>query len=1679
MPASVFYRLRARIFVGVLTCLFSPLIAGSQQSPPRRYSPPELQATDQDVRDLLSSAESKSLSGEFEKAFADSKEALELAEKKGLVKDRAIAEESVASGYFAIGKIDESLKLYQASLEHAEVSSNLVLQADALVALSALPQLQENLTGALELLEKAQTLAERSRNPYIRTRVLGERGRILIASGHVEEGRKLVEEALNIDRVNGYNFEALHSVYEAYAFLSQPQPDFAKAISQLESARDLAIEKDQYFAFVQAQNALGAIYIHDGSPQKGIATLEATLNGTLLKNDQTVQMPEAFHQAANLPFMKATMLEALAIGYEAAHAPDKAFQTWNELYLLSSETGFDLTLAESASKMAMIDLNKKQFPDALKYFGIAAHSWRILQNTKQLSLNLTGEALLLIQLERGEESIPLETEVADVSEKTHDRKALFTAYGILAEIYQPLDKFQESRSVLEKAIALIKPGPTDSEIDPKAIVEDYIRLGNDYRAFQLPVKELVTLEKEVDLLHALKDTESLQKAITYLKGRLETLKAEEMATTTLQDGRLIDSLWYSEILYVWSGVPVDAVKDENWNRLFSLPFQIAHQPNGPQAMDEMLGEMDSMLGIAKLPILESLSEHFLTSDLKPTLAERYASEAETVARQAPNPSDALITTPVCQLAVAYANEGKADTAKQKLDECMALAEKANDAQSRVQANTANTFVHLWTNDLGAAEDSLKFLLANDPQNFYFQLDLAIALVKKDQYEKGAEEFNRAIKVIEDKKDLNAEAAAFDQMASALGSALSEHRDQQLEKLKSAEAKSKQTINLNGTAAVVIEIGTYYLTGGDNKAALEYFEQAETLGQEAHDSQISARAALLGGNAYNSLGDYRNAEKLHRRAATTYHEIGDSNLEAMSVLFAAEDLQSSKNFDSALSVALEADTIASRSSTPITRFWIQNTLEPLYYRAGEFDRALQAAQQAERFASEAGDRQQSGRAYIALASICEILGQWEDAETAANKALQIFDSLKNSQGKAVAYIELAAIYGDRSSSLINFDKAMWAYSEATKLGNNLQSELVEIYSQTGRLSEAIAAAKSAVQDCIRNNDTECEASALSDLAEVERKDGDLRGSASSLKEAKRLGAGIKDVYFQGSLLYREAGQLRADGKLEQALKAYEQLVSLVERVKDQGDMKSQRSLSETYGYIYDDLSSTLYALSAGKSGPLKTRLASLALQYTEDNKAREFARTWGRTFVAELRRTLPSDVQEKERSLLSERDHLLADSKDGEPKPKVDSIKNEIEAFNKNLRLTHPQYAAIAYPQPVTLVDIPLRKDETLVELKITDESTLVWIARKLTGDRVDLLDFYEVTKPRRWFEERVSKLRTALNGARPDQINWQISEELFKTLFPISASKVLLESKNIVFIPDDVLSVIPFELLSPVASKGQFPLLSLPTTYYPSAAALRLARTAGHVTNWQEAFLGIGDPITSPEDVRYDLAGVLSSNRGTPSESAPSVASSDLDAANLERIKSRGLSFERLPGTAKELQDIVALFKDRGQTAETRLGADATKDRLADTDLTRFRFLHFATHGILPIDSNIKEPALVLSYDGSVQAHMLLSMSEILGMKINSETVVLSACNTGSGTVSRAEGVMSLGRAFMAAGAESVTVSLWQVSDVSTQILMEQYYRNILDGKSKGEALAEARTYLFKNGFSNPFFWGPFVLIGD
>jgi CHAT domain-containing protein len=401
---------------------------------------------------------------------------------------------------------------------------------------------------------------------------------------------------------------------------------------------------------------------------------------------------------------------------------------------------------------------------------------------------------------------------------------------------------------------------------------------------------------------------------------------------------------------------------------------------------------------------------------------------------------------------------------------------------------------------------------------------------------------------------------------------------------------------------------------------------------------------------------------------------------------------------------------------------------------------------------------------------------------------------------------------------------------------------------------------------------------------------------------------------------------------------------------------------------------------------------------------------------------------------------------------------------------------------MTISDLPLRPGEVLVEFKMFNPATFVWII-KGTESGPEVLSFYKVHQSKNWFNERIVDIRDEMNRGDLDGFDPKVSEELFNALFPESDAEILRSATALIFIPDDILSLLPMEILSPRATKNDFVLIGTPTSYFPSSAGLRLSRSVRKPeTEWRSSFFGIADPITSQEDARYRAAVDLAATDTSATEKASPVA--EVSGARHEtnrdvRFTTRGYYFDRLPETANEVENIANLFPNPNSSTTVRKGLKATKKALLQTDLSGYRFLHFATHGFLPVEPGEIEPALVLSFDGGDQDQMMLKISEISKLAIHADLVVLSACNTGSGNVTHAEGVSSLGSAFLAAGSSSVVVSLWKVADKSTSDLMQRFYKNLLSGMPKNKALAEARTQLAKSGKAHPFYWAPFILSGE
>ncbi len=260
-----------------------------------------------------------------------------------------------------------------------------------------------------------------------------------------------------------------------------------------------------------------------------------------------------------------------------------------------------------------------------------------------------------------------------------------------------------------------------------------------------------------------------------------------------------------------------------------------------------------------------------------------------------------------------------------------------------------------------------------------------------------------------------------------------------------------------------------------------------------------------------------------------------------------------------------------------------------------------------------------------------------------------------------------------------------------------------------------------------------------------------------------------------------------------------------------------------------------------------------------------------------------------------------------------------------------------------------------------------------------------------------------------------------------------------------------------------------PISYYQSASVLTLQRGLNVKRSKEQAFFGLGDPVFDAKD-----------NRAADKRAVKLVAKkSDItsqDIAGNEETKDAGYRFSRLVNTAKEVTEVGKLFSK----SRMMLGGDATEAKLKAEDLLSRKYVLFSTHGILGNEiPYIKQPALVLSLVGNDQEDGFLTASEIFNLNLNADIVGLSACKTGLGVQSAGEGVVGLSRAFMYAGTDTVLVSLWSVADESTYKLMVKFFDGLKKGKDKMAALKEAKNYLRNNGYDHPFYWAPFILVGE
>jgi CHAT domain-containing protein len=252
-------------------------------------------------------------------------------------------------------------------------------------------------------------------------------------------------------------------------------------------------------------------------------------------------------------------------------------------------------------------------------------------------------------------------------------------------------------------------------------------------------------------------------------------------------------------------------------------------------------------------------------------------------------------------------------------------------------------------------------------------------------------------------------------------------------------------------------------------------------------------------------------------------------------------------------------------------------------------------------------------------------------------------------------------------------------------------------------------------------------------------------------------------------------------------------------------------------------------------------------------------------------------------------------------------------------------------------------------------------------------------------------------------------------------------------------------------------------------SALAALRTRADGARARKTLAIFADPVLGADDPRLGATVTLA---------AHATAAAGRNGARPEL--STGSELQRLPWTGREARAIAALVPDDHLFVAEGFGA--SRSAVFHTDLSQYRYLHFATHGV--VDS--RHPALsslaLSQFDERGMAQEgFLRLHDIYGLKLNADLVVLSACETALGSDVRGEGLLGLSQGFMYAGARALVASLWQVPDRATQELMKNFYRFMLHEQlDPAEALRRAQlASASERRWSDPYFWGGFVLLGD
>src|ERR1035437_4667152 len=566
--------------------------------------------------------------------------------------------------------------------------------------------------------------------------------------------------------------------------------------------------------------------------------------------------------------------------------------------------------------------------------------------------------------------------------------------------------------------------------------------------------------------------------------------------------------------------------------------------------------------------------------------------------------------------------------------------------------------------------------------------------------------------------------------------------------------------------------------------------------------------------------------------------------------------------------------------------------------------------------------------------------------------------------------------------------------------------------------------------------------------------DILGRASSL--IRQIINLSKNPEIEWQLLFEKGRIYEKQNNIDSAIMEYVKSIDIIEKIRGDLSVEEFRSAyMKDKMQVYERLIILLIENRKGevfsnlKQSPIET-----AFYYSERARSRSFLDILGNNKI--------SSKQSSDTMLLAKEFRLrlqiqkvtkeIETSKFNEHAPK--ELEKYLEFLNKEyiktldlIKLSNSDYNSLISIEPSKLSEIQefLAEKNAIIEYWIGKEKSVIWVITNKTIT-AKILDTGADK-----MEELVSDCRALIKPGTGKEYKLSLTE-LYNTLIsPIESEINGYESLYI--IPHRSLHFLPFQAL--IDTSGKYLIEKFNISYAPSCSVLK--QCCLNKCNIYDDFLG--------------------------------MALGNMTIGN----------FSPLPGTKVELNQIVQLYP--GATAKYE---NETSETYFKTEAKNHNIIHLATHGYLDSRRPMNSYLLMQSDDKNDGQ---LTVNEIFDLNLKSKLVVLSACETGLGSLSTGDELIGLSRAFIYAGTPAIIVSLWPVEDASTALLMTRLHQYYSAGYRLQYALTLAQRDLINNNFEtsikrggstvvwnkvlkyeiesgnkskekNPFFWAPFILIG-